>query len=209
MLSSEQITQAKQQIIQQIESTFPEDKKEIAKQQIESMNSEQLEDFLKQNNLVKNQDGSSQTQPCIFCSIVSGVVPSTKINENEKAIAILEINPISLGHIIIIPKEHVSSEKQIPKEAFLLAEEIKRKIKEKINPKEVLIKSSNVFGHEIINIIPVYENENLNSPRKKADPEELEKLQKKLMIKEEPKKEQKIKEEIINEKNTWLPRRIP
>lgn len=208
MLDEEQVAQIKNQIIQQIESTFPEDKKEIAKQQIESMNNEQLEEFLKQNNLVKNQKGESNQ--CIFCSIASGTVPSTKINENEKAIAVLEINPISYGHAIIIPKDHISSKEQISKETFLLAEEIKKLIKEKINPKDILVKNSNTFGHEIINILPIYENENLNSPRKKASPEELEELRKQL-TKKEIKEPKEIKQEIeeINEQNTWLPKRIP
>jgi histidine triad (HIT) family protein len=209
MLSEEQIIQIKQQLLQQIESTFPEDKKEIARQQVESMNDEQLEEFLKQNNLVKNQEGASQVK-CIFCSIISGKVPSHKIYENENAIAVLEINPISLGHIIIIPKEHISSKEQLSSEIFSFAEEISKKIKEKLNPKNVLIEESNIFGHEILNIIPVYENEDLNSPRKKAQPDELEELQIKLTEKIKEQVEEINKEpEEINEKNTWLPKRIP
>jgi len=208
MLSKEQANQVKKQLIHQIESNFPEDKKEIAIQQVESMSNEQLEEFLKQNKLIKNQQG--EPQQCIFCSIINGKIPSYKIDENEKGIAILEIKPISYGHTIIIPKEHIKSEKELPKEAIELTQKVAKKIKEKLNPKEVSISPINILGHEAINVLPIYENENMNSPRKQIQPEELEELQNKLLkkkkeIKEEPKKEI----ENINEKNTWLPKRIP
>ena len=70
MIPEEQVNQIKNQIIQQIESTFPEDKKGSAKQQIELMGSEQLEEFLEKNTLMqKNQNPAGNK--CIFCSIIS------------------------------------------------------------------------------------------------------------------------------------------
>ena len=60
------------------------------------MSAEQLEEFIKKNNLIQ------QDQQCIFCSIIEGKMPSFKIAESDSAIAILEINPISKGHTIII-----------------------------------------------------------------------------------------------------------
>jgi hypothetical protein len=105
MLSEQQTTEIKKQILSQIEENFPEDKKLFAKQQIEAMNSEEVEEFLIQNNLIKEGD-SLKTPQCIFCSIIQEKVNSYKIDENNNAIAILEINPISKGHTLIIPKEH-------------------------------------------------------------------------------------------------------
>ena len=113
MLPKPQIPQIKKQIISQIEKTFPADKKTSAINEINSMNDEQLEQFLIKNNLIK-PDGSSSQQQCIFCSIIFGDIPSTKIAENEKAIAILELNPISKAHTIIIPKiNSIRSPKQV------------------------------------------------------------------------------------------------
>lgn len=208
MLSNEEVKNIKKQIIQQIESTFPDDKKEFAKQQIESMNSEQLEEFLKQNKLISETGKPSQGQ-CIFCSIVSGNSQSYKIDENEEAIAVLEINPISQGHTLIIPKKHISSEKEIPEKAKSLSKTISKKIKEKLKPKDIQISNSNVFGHEIINVLPIYDNETIDSQRKSAKPEELESLQN--TLKKEQKKEtiEKPKIEKINPKKLWLPKRIP
>lgn len=197
MLSPEETEKIKKQLIQQIESSFPEDKKEYAIQQIVEMNSEQLEEFLKRNNIM-------QGQQCVFCSIISGDVNSYKLGENKEAIAILEINPISSGHALVIPKEH---SEQIPQAAKDLAEEISKLIKSKLKPKDVLITSSNLFGHQILNIIPVYKNETAESERHKASADELEKVLKNLL--EEPKKPvTKPKAKKIKEK-LWLPRRIP
>ena len=43
---------------------------------------------------------------CIFCKIVKGEIPSYQVYEDEKFLAILDINPRSPGHTQIIPKEH-------------------------------------------------------------------------------------------------------
>jgi histidine triad (HIT) family protein len=45
-------------------------------------------------------------QSCIFCRIVAGEVPSVKVWEDEKHIAILDIKPYAKGHILVIPKKH-------------------------------------------------------------------------------------------------------
>lgn len=208
MVSLEQEQQIKKQLLEQINSTFPEDKKAEAKSQIESMTGEPFEEFLKQNNLIKS-DGSGPDQKCVFCSIVYGEIPSTKIGENEKAVAVLELNPISNSHAIIIPKEHISKEENLPQEAMILAKEIAEKIKEKYNPKDITFFNTTMFGHVVINILPIYTNETKDSPKKQSTPEELKQISDELSSsKKEEITEEKSQEEI-NEKNTWLPNRIP
>jgi diadenosine tetraphosphate (Ap4A) HIT family hydrolase len=207
MITPEQEKQLKEQLLKQIESTFPEDKKQPAIQQVNSMTGKPFEDFLIQNKILK-EDGQPNQQ-CIFCSIVSGGAQSYKIDENDDAIAILELNPISKGHIIVIPKEHVTSEKDIPKPAVELAAEIVKKIKSELKPKDVTIKSTNLFGHEMINILPVYDNETLESEKKQATPEELSKLQNQLEKKQGLEKVKKQAVQKITSKKLWLPKRIP
>ena len=206
ILPQEQIEQIKKQLLQQIDSTFPEDKKELAKEQIQAMNKEQLEVFLKQNKLVKTSGNSSQQQ-CIFCSIISGDVPSSQIGEDKNAVAILEINPISKAHTIIIPKKHIPSSDKLPKEIFSFAEKIAKKIKTNFKPKDITISSSNLFGHEIINILPIYKNETLESEKHKAKPEELKELQR-ILTKQKTEIIKKPKIKKLKEK-LWLPRRVP
>ena len=207
MLNEEQIQTIKKQLIEQIESSFPEDKKESAKQQVEDMNEEELEAFLEKNKLEKQQEEN----PCVFCSIVSNKIPCYKLAENKKAIAVLEINPISKGHTLILPKEHFSGEEKIPNEVHTLAKKIAKKIKFKLKTKQVKLFFLEFMGHEAINILPIYKEEKENSPRKKAGEKELEELKKVL---EERKRTKKIKPQKIEKMDRpkgkiWLPRRIP
>ncbi len=209
MLSEEEAKNIKTQIIQQIDSTFPEDKKNQAKQEVDSMGIPQLEEFLKQNNLVKEQgQKESSQQQCIFCAIASGQSDSVKLDENEEAVAVLEINPISNGHTLIIPKAHISNAGEITEKVKELAKKVSEKIKKQLSPKDVLISNSNLFGHEIINLLPVYENETINSPRRQATKEELENVEENLREKPEPEKIEQPKTKKIKEK-LWLPKRIP
>ena len=213
-LPQEQTEQIKKQIIQQIENTFPEDKKESAIQQIESMNDSELENFLAQNNLIKTSESSEEQ--CVFCSIVSEKIPGYKISENDSALAVLEINPVSKGHTLIIPKVHVQ---EISKKTQDFAEEVSIKLKEKLNAKSIQTEDSEMFGHKIINIIPIYDSKTLDGKKypqeghkQPASKKVLEEMQKELSIKIEKKEEVpeiEKKPEIISDKNTWLPRRIP
>lgn len=206
MLTPEQTEQVKKQIIQQIENRFPEDKKQAAISQIKAMNSDKLEDFLKQNKMIKQEPGEQQ---CIFCSIVFGDIASYKIDENDTAIAVLEINPISKGHALVIPKEHVSDKDKIPKSVISLAESISTLIKTKLKPKKIETSYSNLFGHEIINIIPVYDSENINLKRSQANPKELLQLQEILLNKKSEVISTKPKRKKIKSEKLWLPKRIP
>jgi len=43
---------------------------------------------------------------CIFCKIVKGELPAYKIYEDEQFLAFLDINPITKGHTLVIPKKH-------------------------------------------------------------------------------------------------------
>lgn len=43
---------------------------------------------------------------CIFCKIIKGGIPCSKIYEDERAFAFLDINPLNPGHTLVIPKKH-------------------------------------------------------------------------------------------------------
>jgi len=43
---------------------------------------------------------------CTFCKIVEGEIPSMKVWEDEKHLAILDINPYAKGHVLVVPKKH-------------------------------------------------------------------------------------------------------
>ena len=45
---------------------------------------------------------------CIFCKIVAGEIPSTKVYEDEQVLAFRDIQPQAPVHILVIPKQHIS-----------------------------------------------------------------------------------------------------
>ena len=47
-----------------------------------------------------------QKKNCIFCKIISGEIPSFKVYEDDLVIAIMDINPTTAGHVLLMPKEH-------------------------------------------------------------------------------------------------------
>jgi diadenosine tetraphosphate (Ap4A) HIT family hydrolase len=208
MLTEEQVEQIKGQLLKQIES-FPEDKRDELKSQIEAMNAEELEEFLTKNNLLKTHEEGKEPSPsnCVFCSIKDGAIPSYKIAENKKALAILELNPLSPGHILVLSRDH----KTLPSQALTLASKISKKIKEKLKPEEVKIESGNLLGHQVVQVIPIYKDVKLE--KKKASEKDLILLQEKLTVK---KNEKKSSEKTGTRKITELkpnlekaPRRIP
>ena len=55
-------------------------------------------------------------EDCIFCKIINGDIPSTKVYEDEEILAFRDINPVAPTHILVIPKKHISSLVEINKE---------------------------------------------------------------------------------------------
>jgi len=43
---------------------------------------------------------------CIFCDIVAGKIPCYKVYEDERTLAFMDINPVTPGHVLVIPKSH-------------------------------------------------------------------------------------------------------
>ena len=216
MLSPQQITEIKKQLSEQIEKSFPEDKKDFAKKQIQEMNGNQLEEFLKQNKLTVQESSGlasegGQEGQCIFCAITSGKMDSYKIAENSEVIAVLEINPISSGHVIILPREHISSKDKLPESISSFAKKVSKRLKLKLKPQKILMQNSNLFGHEIINLIPVYKEseEEGKQERKPADKSELAQLQKTLKEKSKPIQRKPKTVKIKPEEKIRLPKRIP
>ena len=50
---------------------------------------------------------------CIFCKIIAGEIPSTKVYEDELVYAFRDINPQAPTHILVIPKAHIASVAEI------------------------------------------------------------------------------------------------
>lgn len=180
----EELNKIKEELIGQIDSWKASDEqKNAAKQQIREMPEDKFEEFLAKNNVIKRGK-----EECPFCMITDGKLSSYKIEENKSCLAVLEINPLSKGHVIVIPKKHEGGKPEEDVSKF--AQEIAGKLKEKLKAKDVKIYANEIQGHTIINVAPDYGEK---QERKKASQEELENIQK--ILKQEVKKEEKKPEE--------------
>ena len=126
---------------------------------------------------------------CIFCKIIKGEIPSFKVFENNKVFCFLDINPLTKGHTLIVPKKHYENIFDIPeedlKEIISTAKNLANKFKEKLNAQGVnLVNASgetaeqSVF-HFHLHLVPRYKDDGLEmnkwwqSKVKKVDFEEL------------------------------------
>ena len=55
-------------------------------------------------------------EDCLFCKIIKGEIPSTKVYEDEDILAFNDINPAAPIHILVIPKKHIESLAHMQKE---------------------------------------------------------------------------------------------
>ncbi|MBS3099808.1 hypothetical protein J4463_01155 [Candidatus Pacearchaeota archaeon] len=207
-LRKEQLKQAREALLKQIESWKGD--QEGAREQINSLSDEELESFLIKNKIIKLPYGESENSAeskSPFRMIVEGKIKSYKISENDSALAVLEINPVSKGHTIIIQK---SPSEEILEGTETLVKETADKLKYTLNCRRVDVAVQDVLGERIINLIPVHNEENINSERKKASDNELKDVQKQILEKKaEEKTEKKSEKEIPIEKLPKAPRRIP
>lgn len=191
MLTQEQANAIKEQLLKQLDK-FPENQRHIVKDKILSMTIEEVEEFVKQNQLAhleQQNPSKEQTTECIFCNISSKKISSFILDEDKENLAVLEINPLSKGHLMVIPKKHLETS-QIPASTFRIAKKLAKKIKIKFKPKEIKISSQNIIGHSLIEVLPLYGNE---TERKKAPDNELKELQEVLKVIKKNKSERKPK----------------
>lgn len=81
---------------------------------------------------------------CIFCKIAAGEIPSTTIYEDDDFRVILDIEPASKGHALILPKEHYAN-------LYELDDELASKVL--LVAKKVVTKMTDILGCEGYNIV--------------------------------------------------------
>ncbi len=108
---------------------------------------------------------------CIFCKIIKGEIPCTKIHEDENTLAFLDINPINKGHTLIIPKSHHQNLYEIPDillgEIMSKTKGIAKTVKKVLGADGINIGQNNetaagqVVFHYHVHIIPRFDNDGL------------------------------------------------
>ena len=88
---------------------------------------------------------------CIFCKIIAGEIPSYKLYESDKVLAFLDINPLSDGHALLIPKTHAEKMHQVPDDelAEILVVAKKLALKSKVVDYN-LLQNNGRIAHQII-----------------------------------------------------------
>ncbi|MEJ7798086.1 MAG: HIT family protein [Solirubrobacteraceae bacterium] len=116
---------------------------------------------------------------CIFCAIVAGELPATIVDEDERTIAFMDIQPASRGHALVIPRTHATDIHEIDPEDLravaVAAQRLAVKIRENLGAAGVNLLNSNgavawqtVF-HFHMHVIPRYANDPLRLPWVPAD----------------------------------------
>jgi histidine triad (HIT) family protein len=111
---------------------------------------------------------------CIFCRIVAGDLPSTRIHEDDRAIAIMDINPATRGHALVIPRRHARDLADIGADDLahcaVVAQEVASRAVAGLGAHGVTIMQSNgaaawqtVF-HYHVHVIPRYAGDPLRLP---------------------------------------------
>ncbi len=66
----------------------------------------------------QRQSIEAQKQNCLFCQIAAGSIPAKKVYEDDTLLGVLDINPASKGHVLVLPKEHYPILPLMPPEVF-------------------------------------------------------------------------------------------
>ena len=102
---------------------------------------------------------------CIFCKIIKGEIPSRTVYEDDQIKIIMNINPSTDGHLLVLPKEHVvnlmdTSNEIITHSLDIVREKIYPLLKEKLHCEGLTIAQNNELGQEIkhyhIHLTPRY-----------------------------------------------------
>jgi histidine triad (HIT) family protein len=122
---------------------------------------------------------------CIFCKIIAGELPGTIVDEDDRTVSFMDINPGTRGHALVIPREHAKDLLSISDEDLAAcaraAQRLARKAGDNLGAAGVNLVNScgaaawqTVF-HFHIHVIPRYEDDPLQLPWVPApgDPDEI------------------------------------
>jgi histidine triad (HIT) family protein len=113
---------------------------------------------------------------CLFCKIVAGDIPATKVGEDERTVAFMDINPATRGHLLVVPREHSRDLLEIGDEDLAACAAAARRwaarVKERLGADGVNLMNScgaaawqTVF-HFHMHVIPRYDGDPLQLPWK-------------------------------------------
>ena len=126
-------------------------------------------------------------EDCLFCKIVKGELPSSKLYEDEDTLAFLDLFPVNKGHSLVIPKEHYETIFDIPEDILSKVSSVMKNVadavKKGVNSEGISIAQSNgkdagqVIPHIHFHVIPRFKNDGLKLwPQGKYEEGEMDKF---------------------------------
>ena len=111
---------------------------------------------------------------CLFCKIVAGEIPSTRVDEDERTVAFMDINPATRGHLLVVPREHSTDLLEIGADDLCacarMAQKLAARVRERLGADCVNLLNScgraawqTVF-HFHVHVIPRYDGDPLRLP---------------------------------------------
>jgi histidine triad (HIT) family protein len=111
---------------------------------------------------------------CVFCRIVSGVAPGQIVDEDEKTVAFMDINPATRGHAVVVPRRHARDLIEIEPDdleaTIVAAQRLARRMRERLDAAGVnLLNTCGRAGwqtvfHFHLHVIPRYAEDPLRLP---------------------------------------------
>lgn len=108
---------------------------------------------------------------CIFCKIIKGEIPCSKIYENNKIIAFLDIAPVHAGHTLVVPKKHCLDITDISdgsaKDVMLGVKKVSNAIIKALNADGLTVTMNNkeaagqIVAHAHVHVIPRFKGDGL------------------------------------------------
>jgi len=107
---------------------------------------------------------------CIFCKIVDGTAPSSKVYEDDICLSFMDIQPVNPGHVLVIPKTHFSDLSDLPPDVGGHLFQVAQKIAVRLPKTEIrnegvdfLLAHGAAAGQEVfhvhLHVIPRYEGD--------------------------------------------------
>ncbi|KAL2850929.1 HIT-like protein [Aspergillus pseudodeflectus] len=88
---------------------------------------------------------------CIFCKIIKGDIPSFKLFESDKVFAFLDIQPLSRGHALVIPKYHGEKLTDIPDDYLSEVLPVAKKIAQATNAGAYnILQNNGTIAHQVV-----------------------------------------------------------
>ncbi len=111
-----------------------------------------------------------RSAPCVFCDIIAGTEPCSRLYEDDLCIAFMGIRPVNPGELMVIPIEHIDHFSDVPNDLaahiMKVTQDLSRAVRERLNPLRVgLVVHGFGVPHAHMIIVPQHDPTDITSGR--------------------------------------------